>query len=283
MREIVEVRVTDPYVIGRLGPLGQAIGYGVWKIVLDSKDPRLDELRQVLALREKETGFSAYSAALVRRKYSRSELAQAELLRLIVTAVFEPAGEEMGTLYDYSRTCHLCGAGRVQQTDLVLDTRRIPRSADIARTIGEEVIISDRLTQILLANDMTGFSPQPVHRRTLQGESAPNWHQLVITGQAGLSAEPTVFGTDPFDLDEQGRYRCPAGHIAGLNLLSELYIRRGTYDGSDIGATTDLIGYRSGLLVPFPLIVISQRLYQVLEQSGARGYRVEIAHLVDSG
>ena len=38
---------------------------------------------------------------------------------------------------------------------------------------------------------------------------------------------PTGAGVDPFDEDPEGRYRCPCGHVLGLNRLSELWISVG--------------------------------------------------------
>ena len=49
--------------------------------------------------------------------------------------------------------------------------------------------------------------------------------------------------------------------------------------GSDIARTEDLIGARSGLLVPHPMLLISPRLYRLLKDEEIKGCEVEVAHL----
>ena len=82
------------------------------------------------------------------------------------------------------------------------------------------------------------------------------------------------------DHDESGEYRCPHGHIPGLNVISELWIRRESWDGSDLNYTIQHEGYRRGVLVPCRLLVISRRLYDRLQAEGMRGLNVEVVHLV---
>ena len=75
-------------------------------------------------------------------------------------------------------------------------------------------------------------------------------------------------------------WRCPRGHVSGDNLLSEVYVERAKWDGSDICATEDMVGWRQGVLVPSPIILISQRFYRLLQEGNFKGFRVEVAHLV---
>jgi hypothetical protein len=62
--------------------------------------------------------------------------------------------------------------------------------------------------------------------------------------------------------------------------LSEIYIQRDAWDGSDIAVTTSLFGQGRNLLRPTPLIIISQRVYRLLEAAGIKGFSVEVAHLI---
>ncbi len=70
------------------------------------------------------------------------------------------------------------------------------------------------------------------------------------------------------------------GHVSGLNLLSEVWVPRAAWDGSDIVCTKDLVGVRRGVPVPAPLLLISPRLWRLLEVEQIKGYEVEVAHLV---
>jgi hypothetical protein len=134
---------------------------------------------------------------------------------------------------------------------------------------------------------------------------ASYWKQLSVTGRAGHTVPPTAFGEDiliperrrpkdelgidmaelAFDgrlypTDQTGQYRCPHGHVSGLNLLSEVYVDRAQWDGSDISATEDLVGVRRGLLVPSPIFLITQRCYRLLAGRAFKGFKVEIARFV---
>lgn len=281
MKEMIDVRVSDPLILGQMGSLGRDIGYGVRKISLDRKDPKFKELCRILAQHQSETGDKAYHSAQIVRRYSVKELEQAEAYRLIVTKVFEPAGEEMGTQYDYSNICQLCGAGRIQKSDLFLDLQQVPQKVDISRTIADELVVSEKLTNILRHNNIIGCELKTVRPFNLSDvDKHSGWEQLMITENAGPAVAPTLFGIDPIDLDVEGKYKCPKNHVAGLNLISELYIDRHNLNAKDISITANMIGHRQGLLVPFPLIIISKRLYYEFQKSNIRGYTVEVVHLV---
>lgn len=283
MKEQIELRVSDTWVLSKIGSLGSDIGYGVRKIVVDITDPRLDVLRSVLNARQIDTGEKAYHSAFVIRRYSKAELDQSTVYRLIIKSVFEPAGEELGTLYDYSTICAYCGAGRIQKSNLILDLKNIPRKTDIAQTIANEIIISERLASLLTQRCFTGYELGVVEHYDSAYASAAmqKWKQLHIIKNVGWASKQTVFGIDPFDVDKTGEYRCPSKHVSGLNLISELFLERKNTEDLDIGITSDFIGYRQGLLVPFPLIVISKKIYEVLVKSEIKGYSVEIVHLTD--
>jgi hypothetical protein len=107
----------------------------------------------------------------------------------------------------------------------------------------------------------------------------PQWYQLVITSRPIPTIPPTKFGIKPFNEDPEGQYHCPLGHTSGLNLLSELWLSKDAWDGSDICMTKDMVGTRRGVLVPTPMILISPKLWHLLVNENIKGYKIEIAHL----
>jgi hypothetical protein len=109
--------------------------------------------------------------------------------------------------------------------------------------------------------------------------TTPKWYQLRITSHPISTIPPTKFGIRPFDEDTEGRYRCPLGHVSGLNLLSELWLSKSDWDGSDICQTKDMVGIRRGLLVPTPHLLISSRLYHLMRKENVKGLRIEIAYI----
>lgn len=117
-------------------------------------------------------------------------------------------------------------------------------------------------------------------RAASRGKLLPVWYQLVVTESIGATLPPTTFGIRPFNLDSAGKYRCPLGHSAGLNLLSEVSLARSNWDGSDLMVTENLAGWRIGLFVPSPLLLVSPRFLRLLQNEKIKAYRSNIAHLV---
>ncbi|WP_224242682.1 hypothetical protein [Hyalangium gracile] len=228
-----------------------------------------------------EEGASFFLGWDIHRHYEEDELRSAELLHLVVRAHFEPPGAMCGTEYDDSVACGHCGAGARQVSDLILNTRRIPKGKDIAQTIAGEVVVSPRVVQACRDQGLHGAEFRPVRHRGRSGLAPAEWSQLVITSKPLKLHARTVTGNHPFDLDEGNRHRCPNGHVAGLNQISELYVHRKGWDESDWCRTDKLFGMRQGELRPEPRLLISQKLRQVLVGMKARGFELEIAHLVE--
>ncbi len=330
-------------------------------VVVRTDDPRFPEIGKLqCSLMAKPQGMFFAGWSLLRR-YTRAEIEGADLFHLTITAVFEPAGEECGTVYNESNACRYmfsperdlgriypgltldadtCGGGRVQASDLRLDLRKAPKTKDIARTIADEWIVSQRLAELLVDADLTGFDLRSVrhkaryeddpivwsrvpsgrnllHRATeaglteqswpfyvwlnrpeqaelverartehaellgqrarRHGKPLPTWYQLVITSRPVRTVAPIRFGSDPFD--KVNRCRCPHGHVAGLNLLSEVFVDRSDWDGGDIIRTKELVGVRRGLLVAAPILLISPRFRKLLVDHSIKGWKGDIAYL----
>ncbi len=309
MREYIELRVKEQYAGQVFGEHeGSMLGDHIRRIVISTDDPRLPTIREMQAqgMRRRDAFFFGWHLT---RKYEKRELEEAELFRLIVTSTFEPAGEECGTVYDESNACkHIftefemrlpmgmnyhcidsCSVGAKQSTDLFLETRSIPKNRDIAITIAGEIVVSRRLTQLLRESGLSGFELLPVRdkREDQKNRSAAkehrigeSWSQFFVTSIPVSVSSETRFGKDFFDPDAEGVYRCPYGHVAGLNLLSEVKIGRKDSDGSDVFQTKQHHGAHRGLLRPSAPILITRRFYHLLRDRKARGYKVEIAHFL---
>ena len=70
------------------------------------------------------------------------------------------------------------------------------------------------------------------------------------------------------------------GDVVGLNLLSEVTVRRATLPEADVMETRQMIGVRRGLLRPRPLLLLSARAWRAVSAAGIRGLSVEVAHAV---
>jgi hypothetical protein len=249
------------------------------EVSVPSESAEFDEIRQFIETKRKQglDGFCKFSIGWHWRKYSLFELRQAEVLLLRIPSYFEPSGEACGTIYE--TLCDHCNLGR-QVSDLVVDLRRVPQQKDISQTIAwVEWVVSAEFEQTFLENNLRGAEFRGIFDLRKPTKTSKDWRQLWITGQAGKLAEATKLGQDPFKPDEVS-WRCPVGHAIVTQFLSEIYLRRDAWDGSDISVTTDLFGQGRSSLRPRPLIIISQRMYSVLHKAGLKGLSYEIAHLV---
>jgi hypothetical protein len=281
MREILELRVEEEEAHrifrsdeGTLLPTGS-----VRKVLLPLDDVRIPHIEKInRELRKRDRAF--FFGWAIHRHYSEKELQAAELFHLWPRAAFEPVGEECGTRYDEAKACPQCGAGAPQLSELVLELRRVPKRADIARTIADELIVSSRLVDAMRARGITGAEYLPVRKAGKKSLTSTDWHQLVVTAPPVDIVGPTVTGNGPFDLDERDEHRCPRGHLAGLNLLSELHIARRSYAGSDWAWTRQLFGTRMGVLRPAPSLLISPKLRALLVELEVKKLTLEVAHLM---
>jgi hypothetical protein len=285
MRETIEFRIEEKDAQRYLRPEdGEVIGPGgdVRKLVVDSNDLRVAQVGK-LERQFRERGSFFFSSWDIRRQYTPKELENAELLHLRLRTAFEPPGECCGTEYDDAAACPHCGAGAPQRNELRLEPSSLPRGKDLARTIAwSEIVVSARLAEAMQAHGLTGARFLPVLRKSGRG-TLDGWLQLDVTSRRLGVSPATRFGQDPFDPDEKGEYRCPLGHTAGLNILSELSVLRAEWDGADLCAARPLLGYRSrngGVLRPYPMLLISQRLRRLLVELKAKGFELEVAHLV---
>ncbi len=343
MHESFEFRVVEEFASRLFGPHeGQHLGI-VRRVEISADDPRLPRIGDLQRALDQESGRAFFHGWQILRQYSKSELAAAPLLHLKITSVFEPAGEECGTRYDESTACPRCGTGALQVSNLRLDLRRVPKSKDIARTIADEWIVSQRLAERMIDAGLTGFELRPVRHKARyeddpldfhqvptgreilrraetagaphpsgkfwvwlnraengvlldrareenaalaeaksrrSGTPLPVWHQLVVASAQAEIVPPTRVGIDPFDDDPDGRCRCIAGDLIGLNLLSEVSVLAATRGEADIVCSRQYIGTRRDLLRPSRVILVSQRFWSVLRSAKSKGADVEVAHLV---
>lgn len=283
MKETIELRVVNEF-SNFVFPEneGKVLGSGLIRQVrLASSDPRVARVGEMHSELVRTRNRSFFHGWEYHRRYSQKELAVAELFQLHITAFCEPDGIASGAIYDESKVCSHCGAGRRLIGNLFLDLGNVPKGKDFVQSIaGDEWIVSERLVGLMREQGMIGVRFEPVLPLKKQRVGNANWYRLDVTGPPVEATQPTRFGIDPFDDDLAGRYRCSKGHVAGLNILSELSVVRSSWSGADIAITHQMVGNRQGVLVPRPLIVVSPRLRALLIEHDIKGYRTEVAYLV---
>lgn len=280
MREVAQFRIPEEHARRFLQPtIGRRLGDSVRLVEAIAGGELYEEIGTITRKLREDEGEPFFLGWEVRRQYSQVEVSAAELFTILISTAFEPAGEECGTEYDYSHSCPICGAGRILKSGLRLRTSRIPNTKDLAKTIaGDEWVLSQRLADTLLANSIRGADFPPIEHT--DGTPDPKWRHLRVTSRPVRTAERTRFGIAPFKEDRAGEYLCPLGHRRGLNALSELWLFRDDWDGSDVLVTEEYVGGRRGLLVPRRMLVVTPKVFQLLKATDAKGYHWEIAHFV---
>jgi len=304
MQETIEFRIPEAYAKEFLDATdGICLGGSVRKVEVPLSDPRFARIGNLdHAFHAKGRAF--FTAWIPHRRYTTAELQAAKAFQVVVKRVFEPAGEECGTLYDESSACEYCGSGERQVSDLVLEARSLPKRGNlgIAKTIAGEVVVSQSFVDVFQANKLKGAEFRVVRERKKPSVAIPGWHQLVVNSTPLAVVAPTRAGITPFDdgserlsnqtsildelkingswCDREGQYRCPAGHTIGLNLLSELSVETNDGEDCDIAYTKQRVGVRRGLLRPERLLVISARFRELGLHQGWKGMAFEIVHLI---
>lgn len=220
---------------------------------------------------------------------------QAQLFHLSMGR-FHTAGEECGTKYDETTACPICGANAKQVTPLHLYKNKIPKR-DIAKSLGGEMIVSDRFVEAVKARGLKGLFFSPVYSGKNKLE-----HVFQLTAEKEIElSDKTIVGCDPFDLTTESEdrdfcgdmtqspkvvYKCPNGDTIGLNIISEAYVLDSPLIGEyDFIASRQRIGARRGLSRPEPVYFVSPAFREMLIEEKLLpmkqiDYFMEVAHVV---
>ena len=272
MTEWLELRVSEEHADKVFAATeGKRLGT-VRRVRLRTDDPRLERIAHWQRTLSEPPFFFGWDYI---RRYAPAEIAGARAFLIARLATFEPEGESCGTTYDDRDAC-LCGVPRRQLSPLRLRVSHIPRGVHLARTIGDEVVLSVELLTYL---EGKGASIQTAPVFATKGASPdPNWRQLITSGGDLEISSMTRIGNGPFDDDTAGLHRCPAGCVLGLNLLSQLVLAGEGLRGRHLAFTRQCVGVRRGVLVPRPLMIVSPEFRAVLNGPFGRRCRFELVH-----
>ena len=272
MKEICELRINN--VFNNLLPFNiirKDIGVvTIIKIEKGSSEYQsIKKLAEEIKVKENESFFYGWG---IKRIYNKRELANANLFHLIIANVFEPTGEDCGTLYCETTACEICGANRTQISPLTLKTGTIPKK-DIAQTIGGEVVVSEAFVNAVRKRNLKGLN--------LTSINVEKYYQLTASTEIELSPN-TIAGINPFDLSTSSEgeiYKCPKGDTIGLNILSEPHVLNSPIIKEfDFFVSRQKIGVRRGLLQPEPIYFCSPAFKKMIEVENLTGFSFEIAN-----
>ena len=129
-------------------------------------------------------------------------------------------------------------------------------------------------------------------RERRRAKAPPVWYQLKVKSARVICVAPTRFGLDPFD--KESRHRCPrlasdprGEHVAGGRPLSEFFVDRDSYDGSDIVQTREYGGWSTRVARQAgakrgggsPFLLVSPRFRRLLLDYKIRGWKTDVAYL----
>lgn len=217
-----------------------------------------------------------YLVSNLQRFYTPNEIASSELLKMIITSSFEPTGEECGTKYCYP--CSICRGNRVVDGQFNIRLNAALKNKDIIRTIAEdEILVSEKLVEIMTKNNITGAEFLPVSNIS-KGAKGNKWFYLNIISNV-IASKSNVIGDAFRTIDDVNDISTPCGHVIKHLVYSELVIDKKSWDNSDIARTTILFGGHKHLIYPFPYIVVSNKLYTILNVNNIKGANFERAIL----
>lgn len=195
MKETLELRMNYDYAnLLFKADEGKNLGTSVKVVELSKDDPRYNQVPIIAKQIQQKYDKAFFFGWEIKRKYGKKELEAVTLLHLKIKTVFEPAGEECGTLYDEIASCEVCGANRKQISPLTLKHGSVPKK-DIARTIAGEVVVSEKFAAACKQRGLKGLVLEPI----IFDKGTSNFFQLTALSQIELSHN-TLAGINPFDL-----------------------------------------------------------------------------------
>jgi len=276
------------------------IGVTVRGVVGDPQFNRIGELDRRLRNSNVGCAFGGWS---ISRRYSEDELARAELFFLNIPMT-EVAAEEYGTEYRDVESCEFngkvlqhfggtdfrvvpekvrCGLASKQVGSLRLPFGKFKRNRDLYRIWGGELVVSERLADLINNGDFSGSILLPITNinEGNQGKApSRNLSQLLLQSSPLEVAVHSRFGETPFDTESGGYHRCAAGVIAGLRPISPLSIARSSWDGSDLCRTAVYVSARRGLFRPYQPLVVSKKFLMALQEHAMKGFQFEAVETV---
>lgn len=257
----------------------------IWVIQYVISGDLLNRLRDAAKI-ARSRGILPYSSWFIERIPTRDEVDGTELFLLKVWNVLSTSGEDGGTRYVEGSACPICGAGAAHVPPFRLPAHYLRRSAPICRTLDEKYILSNVVADGLSSCGCAGYRLEKiettVRRPSIERDSSLSAFYLPEAPTVVIG-EQTRFGGSPIMTASPTSGPCPMGDTAGLNLLSQAYIQRNSWGGSDLVYSDKFVGARKGpgMLRPGRLLFCSHRAMRCLSAFKLRNVRFEPAILVD--
>ncbi len=189
------------------------------------------------------------------REYTKEEIKAAEFFAVEIIYPWESDGinaEEFGTQYE--RECNQCQCGKKQISELRIDKRKA-KKYDII-TIEPEIIVTERLRNLILEHNLTGCEFGPV--ADYKGRD-----ELVLYQLKPTHIFPKMSSTIRVEVVEN--VRCKECHRNGMILRSEaIYERESLKDACDFNLSYEYFGIN---LYCKRLLIVSSKVYNLFQKN----------------
>lgn len=212
------------------------------------------------------------SFEVFRREYTftKKEIVNAEILKLIVDG---NAQNSFSPDHD-GYTCPVCREKvQFKQVNNLQVDYKVIKKYDISTTyMGHtEIIVSERVKNILIKEQITGIRFVPVYQIGKVEEIIPEFHHLMLEEGIGEVVEPSIVDKD---------IRCSkCGFYKKFLCQTPLNFKRNTWNNKDICFTENWFG--APPLSQGKWVIISKRLYSILKENKIKAFSVEPAFFID--
>jgi len=242
-------------------------------ITLDEKDERLTRLLDL---------FRKRGVRWSERREDRFTEEELEAARLLVVWYFSPegsifAGPRVGTTYDMSEACERCGAGARQTSAQVVDGTELQmlEGRRAAATCYNDWLVNESLAAALAESGATGITFRGVFAAfERRGHFQLPWRQLCATQTM-----------PPMSRQSASVYRdspCPCGR-SGYSWKEEIPLRlvyraSDLVDIRDVNVTWEWFGDTrfegdvSDALFPYPLFLVTPKIWRIFRDAGVTGF-----------
>lgn len=277
MKEIYEFRIPEGWALEWLtSGEGKRSSTGSVRIVTTARDSELFDRILSIQRERMRVDERLFLWWTVRRVYEQHELDAAELFVLRTSNIFEPPGEELGCTY--LPDVHGPAEADNRVGSLVLKCSRF-RGRSYCESIAGERLVAPELQAVVREKALSGVRFGTV-LCTGADKGKSGWAELIVTSRRVLVTPPTLAGNSPVDCAAiESRENC---ENLGLNVLSEVFIDRDSWDRSDLAVSKQTVGVHQGLLRPSRILFASKRLFSALSPPMRRGLLFEIARFTST-
>jgi hypothetical protein len=243
---------------------------GLGSVYLESKDNRLGLFLAEL----KKDGEEPFYR--IERKYSESELSSFNLLHLGIKTAGLEGGANYRQEYDYKNSCQNCGSGSTPIPPLLANLSKMGKKQIDSTAHDGCLIISEKLSEIIKENSLTGCESQPCKNKTAkQPDERYYWLQIV-------SEFPPMTATSIFTIDKACNVCKRSGHFNQSKKATEFHYGDLPKNITDFNLTWEYFGYWQGLSEKGrrPVggkrsVIVTQKVRQIFKKAKVRNISFE--------